>query len=273
MRCAPSSAARASVRHARCAIRNREVTGHGVTRTPCTIGTGHGHAPIACASEMPARSPAVVQVEPTASTIRAGGGSSPAAICSASSNAAASAPNVPTVVAPPGGITRSPRGTRRPTNGTSITERRRISGQPLVTSAAQFSIAHSDAGCGNTIAPTPMFAACACSTVATAWFEPYAPIAQIVFAPIARARPSQTSSVRSLLPPYSGCESPSHLNHSVRPSTSIGAIGVGQCPSGTLGMRAASRGMARSNAVMARSDRGHWRTPVRLGQRRLLRGA
>ena len=132
----------------------------------------------------------MVHALPIATTIRRGGGASPAAICSASSYAPASAPNVPTVVAPPGGITideRSRRAIASPRNGTSTTERSRTIGQPLAINAPQFSIAHGDAGCGNRIAPASSPAARAWITVAITWFEPYAPIAQIRFAPRSRA--------------------------------------------------------------------------------------
>ena len=167
----------------------REVIGHGVTRTPWTIGSGPRHAPLADAIASPTSSPAVVHVLPIATTMRRGGGSTPAATCCASSSAAVIAPNVPTGVAPPGGITIAPR--LRPTasaaSGTSATERRRTIGQPVAISARAFSAAHSLYGCGNTITPASSPAAGACSTVAIAWLLPYAPIAQIRFAPRARA--------------------------------------------------------------------------------------
>ncbi len=148
--------------------------------------------------------PAVVHVEPAGTITRAGGGSAPASICSHSSSAADSAPNVPSGVAPPGGITiarRSRRASAYAANGTSITERSRTIGTPLATIAPAFSIAHSLAGCGKTTAPDGTPSARACTIVAIAWFEPYAPIAQIRDAFAARAWPSHASSVRTLLPP------------------------------------------------------------------------
>jgi len=145
-----------------------------------------------------------VHVLPTATTIRVGGGARWAASCSVSSSAAATAPSVPIGVAPPGGITtasRSRRATRQAANGTSTTVRSRISGPPAPTIAAQFSIAHSLAGWGNTIAAPSSPASGAWRIVAIVWFEPYAPIAQIRRAPCAWAYPSHASSVRTLLPP------------------------------------------------------------------------
>ena len=59
---------------------DRDVTGHGVTRTPWTIGSGQRHRPSVRASARPASSPAVVHVLPTGSTIRRGGGAACAAI-------------------------------------------------------------------------------------------------------------------------------------------------------------------------------------------------
>jgi hypothetical protein len=110
----------------------------------------------------------VVHVLPIASTMRRGGGAQPAAICSASSNAADIAPNAPMVVAPPGGITSAP--ARRPitnaANGTSTTLRKRTIGQPVASSALQFSTAHSLGGWGNTTAPASRPAVGAWSTVA-----------------------------------------------------------------------------------------------------------
>ena len=135
------------------------------------IGTGHGHAPVACASENPATSPALVHVLPIGNTIRAGGGASPAVTCSAISNAADIAPSVPIGVAPPGGITterRSRRAIRRPANGTSTTWRSRTSSHSEPTSALAFSCAHSLCGCGNRIAPASSPIARAWSTVAIA---------------------------------------------------------------------------------------------------------
>ena len=146
-----------------------------MTRTPWTIGTGQRQALTACASWRPASSPAAVHVLPTASTIRFGGGASPASICSASSNAAARAPNVPIGVAPPGGITiacGSRRAIASPANGTSITDRSRTSSQPVAMIAPAFSAAHGLGAWGNSSAAPSRSARAACSSIAITWFEP-----------------------------------------------------------------------------------------------------
>ena len=202
----PPSCAIARERRARRAARSctRDVTGHGVTRT--RVDDRHRPAPHAervREREARRRSPAVVHVLPTAKHDAARRWREPAATCSASSNAADSAPSVPIGVAPPGGITIEsrrarceplrelrpaiPRGDGEPANGTSTTLRSRTIGQPDRDQRAAFSIAHSLAGCGNTIAPASSPSARAWITVAIAWFEPYAPIAQIRSAPRARA--------------------------------------------------------------------------------------
>jgi hypothetical protein len=95
----------------------------------------------------------------------------------------------------------SRRATYHAASGTSMALCSRINRQPVATRALQFSIAHSLAGWGNRIAAASSPARGACRTVAIAWFDPYAPIAQIRRAPRACACPNQTSSVRTLLPP------------------------------------------------------------------------
>ncbi len=183
LRAEPPRPARAcATRDARSAAAT--ITGHGVTRTPWTIGTRHGHAPIACASEMPASSPAVVQVEPTASTIRAGGGSAPAAICSAKLER---------------GGERAERADRRRAAGRhhEIAAAARAGSRtaPRSPSASGSAGSRSSRARRSSRSPTPMPAAgtrspprrcrraARAAPVAIAWFEPYAPIAQIRRAP------------------------------------------------------------------------------------------
>jgi len=117
----------------------------------------------------------VVHVLPMGSTMRAGGGAAPVAICSASSKAAAIAPKVPIGVAPPGGITiasRSRAASASPTNGSSATDRSRTIRQPIATIAPQFSSAHSLCGCGNSSAAHSRPARGAWIADAMTWFEP-----------------------------------------------------------------------------------------------------
>ena len=201
----PSFAIRASVRAASCAIEPR---GH----RPRRHAHARGRSAPATATRRPraraqARraSPAVVHVLPTASTIRARRRREAGGDLLGELERGGSAPNVPIGVAPPGGITiasRSRRATASAANGTSTTVRSRTTRTARSRSARrQFSIAHSLGGCGNRIAPASSPSARACSTVAIAWFEPYAPIAQIAARRRSRAWPSHASSVRTLLPP------------------------------------------------------------------------
>ena len=128
----------------------------------------------------------------------------PAAICSASSNAADIAPNVPIGVAPPGGITtasRSRRAIRHAANGTSTTRRSRTSWQPRRDQRAAVLERPLAGGCGNTIAPASSPARARVEHGRDRVVRAVRADRPDPRAPRARAWPSQASSVRILLPP------------------------------------------------------------------------
>mmetsp|Transcript_78294 Transcript_78294/g.229445 ORF Transcript_78294/g.229445 Transcript_78294/m.229445 type:complete len:395 (+) Transcript_78294:393-1577(+) len=220
-------------------------TGCAWIRNP---GRRKARMPVCRAMAMPKTRPAAVQVEPRATTMPSGSGTSLRMICSASSRAAPACPKMPRGLFPPGIITHDEVPSSRSRGSSLSAERMRP--QPVPKPACgpgtemeerKFSVLSISGSSGSGVRPSTVSAGrgrnAACVFVANTWLEPPEPkVRSFVLRPslpessaCASHDASWYCNVRTLLPPYRAEERSSRFTQNSTSSCRSGSEQVNRC--------------------------------------------